>query len=387
MDSTSRLGDTNFELSSAAFANSGLRAVGEKRRSMDFSGVSILCIGDLMLDRFAHGTIERISPEAPVPVVHLRYTREMLGGAGNVANNVASLGGQATLVGLLSVDQPGIRFRQIVASIPGITIQAVDTQLRPTICKTRLIAAGQQVIRTDEESDKPLDFVEEEELVKAIVSQADGVDAIILSDYGKGVLSQKIIEQVIVTGQRRGTAIFVDPKGDDFSRYHGATCITPNLKELSAATGMSVDSEDAIVSACRKLIAEAKVNAILATRSEKGMTLVEASGTVHSIPSRAREVFDVSGAGDTVVATMALAYASGRTLSQSMHIANAAAGVAVGKLGTATVEVSEVIEELEKSDHIGDTGSIEGVVPWTRVQTLVSLWRHRGLRIAPLRPS
>jgi D-beta-D-heptose 7-phosphate kinase/D-beta-D-heptose 1-phosphate adenosyltransferase len=153
------------------------------------------------------------------------------------------------------------------------------------------------------------------------------------------------------------------------------------LKELSAATGMSVDSEDAIVSACRKLIAEAKVNAILATRSEKGMTLVEASGTVHSIPSRAREVFDVSGAGDTVVATMALAYASGRTLSQSMHIANAAAGVAVGKLGTATVEVSEVIEELEKSDHIGDTRSIEGAVPWTRVQALVSLWRHRGLRI------
>src|SRR5690242_2437066 len=126
---------------------------------MDFSGLSILCIGDLMLDRFAHGTIERISPEAPVPVVHLRYTREMLGGAGNVANNVASLGGQATLVGLLSVDQPGIRFRQIVASIPGITIQAVDTQLRPTICKTRLIAAGQQVIRTDEESDKALDLV------------------------------------------------------------------------------------------------------------------------------------------------------------------------------------------------------------------------------------
>ncbi len=356
---------------------------------LDFSDVSVLCVGDVMLDRFVHGDIDRISPEAPVPVLRLGRTREMLGGTGNVACNIAALGGRAVLVGLVGGDDAGAVVRRIVGGIAGLSSGLVETRQRPTICKTRFIAGRQQVVRTDEESTAALHGEEEALLLAAIEARLAGAGAVILSDYGKGVLSASLVARVMERARAAGTPVFVDPKSHDFSRYRGATCITPNLKELAAASRLPVGEEAEVVAAARRVMAEAEATAILATRSEKGMVLVESSGEVHSVPSRAREVFDVSGAGDTVIATLALAHASGRSLSQAMHVANAAAGVVVSKLGTATADIAEVMQELDEQDQQAGgaaAGSPPGVVvpgvqSLGRVEGLVARWKEQGLRV------
>ncbi len=356
---------------------------------MDFSDVSVLCVGDVMLDRFVHGEIERISPEAPVPVLRLGRTREMLGGTGNVACNIAALGGQAVLVGLVGEDGAGDSARRLAAATPGLRAELVGTPHRPTICKTRFIAGRQQVVRTDEESTAALHGEEEAALLSAVEARLAGAGAVILSDYGKGVLSPGLVLRVMAAARAAGIPVFVDPKTDDFSRYRGATCITPNLRELAAASRMAVSDEAGVVEAARRVMRDADAAAVLATRSEKGMVLVEANGGVHSVPSRAREVFDVSGAGDTVIATLALAHASGRTLAQAMHVANAAAGVVVSKLGTATADIAEVMQELDEQDQ--ETGGaaagsppgrvVPGVQAIGRVEALVSRWKEQGLRV------
>ncbi len=346
---------------------------------MDFSNNSVLCIGDLMLDRFLYGDVERISPEAPVPVLRLNRTREMLGGAGNVSNNIASLGGRAILVGLIGQDDAGGRLRRILAAGANVEADCVDTGDRPTICKTRLIAAQQQVVRADEESRDPLTERERAALLEGLHRHLRQVGAVVLADYGKGVLDAQMVAEVINAARRAGLPTFVDPKARDFSRYRGATCITPNLNELAAASGLPVGNEAEVVVAARKVLEEAQATAILVTRSEKGMMLVEESGEVHSVGARAREVFDVSGAGDTVIATIALCHAAGRPLSQAMHVANAAASVVVSKAGTATADLQEVIAELDAHDHDRHTQPPPGVESIGRVQKLVSEWKGQGL--------
>ena len=352
---------------------------------MEFSNHIVLCLGDVMLDRFIYGDMERISPEAPVPVLRLRSTREMLGGAGNVACNVAALGGRAVLAGLVGRDGAGDAVRRILAGMPGVVSATVDTGARPTVCKTRFIAARQQVVRADEESQDALTPAEEDELLLAARSWIGRVGAVVLADYGKGVLGPAVVEQVIAAARTAGVPVFVDPKSPDFRGYRGATCITPNLKELAAASGLAVDTDAAVAHAARRVLAQAEAGAILATRSEKGMMLVEASGEVHSVPARAREVFDVSGAGDTVIAAMALLHAAGRTLAQAMHVANAAASVVVSKLGTATASMAEVVHELDAQDHALDgppaAGPLAGTQPLERVQDLVTRWKAQGLRV------
>ncbi|MBV9784351.1 MAG: bifunctional D-glycero-beta-D-manno-heptose-7-phosphate kinase/D-glycero-beta-D-manno-heptose 1-phosphate adenylyltransferase HldE [Acidisphaera sp.] len=347
---------------------------------MNFAGVRILCVGDVMLDRFIYGDVERISPEAPVPVLRIRDVRTMLGGVGNVAHNIASLGGEAMLVGLVGIDDAGATLRRQVANIPGITPGFVESRLRPTICKTRFLASQQQVVRTDEESRLPMQEPEAEALLLEIERAIGMADAVILSDYGKGVLGEAVIAQAVAGARGRGIPVFVDPKSSDFSRYRGATCITPNLKELAAAAHLPVGTEEEIVAACRRVMAQAESAAILATRSEKGMTLVEANGEVHSVPARAREVFDVSGAGDTVIATMALAHASGLSLPQSMRISNAAAGVVVSKIGTATVEPAELLHELD--DYQDSTPRDRLVIRSpAEASALVERWKQQGLTV------
>ena len=346
---------------------------------MDFSNISVLCVGDLMLDRFLYGEVDHISPEAPVPVLRLNRTREMPGGAGNVVNNVASLGGRAVLVGLIGRDEAGGRLRKLLAASSNVESACIETDDRPTICKTRLIAAQQQVLRADEESREPLTERERSALMTALHAHLGQVGAVVLADYGKGVLDAAMVSEVVAAARRAGVPAFVDPKSRDFARYRGATCITPNLNELAVASGMPVGDEAGVVAAARRVLAEAEAGAILVTRSEKGMILVEASGEVHSVAARAREVFDVSGAGDTVIATLALCHAAGRPLSQAMHVANAAASVVVSKSGTATADLSEVMNELDAHDHDRHAHTAPGIAPLARVEKLVSEWKAQGL--------
>ncbi len=331
-----------------------------------------------MLDRFAYGDMDRISPEAPVPVLRLKNVRETLGGAGNVANNIASLGGEAVLIGLLGADAAGDRVRRLLAEQPGLVSGCLVGDARVTTCKTRYIAVNQQVVRTDEETFASLTAEEEHALLAAGRDWITRAGAMVLSDYGKGVLSPLLIRELIAAARERGVAVFVDPKSLDFGLYRGATCITPNLKELAAASGMPVNTDAAVVAAARHVLAQAQADAILVTRSEKGMILVEAAGGVSSVPARAREVFDVSGAGDTVIATMALLHAAGRSLVQSMHVANAAASVVVSKLGTATADMSEVMHELDAQDHARGLPS-PAVQPIEAVRNLVLRWKQQGM--------
>ncbi len=348
---------------------------------MDFTGLTVLCLGDVMLDRFLHGDIDRISPEAPVPVIRLRETREMPGGAGNVACNIASLGARAVLVGLIGEDETGARLRRILASRPGIEPALVASPRRPTICKTRFIAGRQQVVRADDESGARLFEEEAAALMEAVDTRLPGAGALILSDYGKSALEPAVVAHAIAAARRAGVPVFVDPKSDDFTRYRGATCITPNLKEFAAAARGPCGTETEIATAARALLEDCAADAILVTRSERGMTLVEQSGEVTTVPARAREVFDVSGAGDTVIATLALACASGRTLAQAMHVANAAAGVVVSKLGTATANIAEVMHELSaQADKLAGAPA-PGLQSTDSALGMVALWREQGLRV------
>ena len=346
---------------------------------MDFSNIQVLCVGDVMLDRFVQCDMERISPEAPVPILRLRGTREMLGGAGNVASNVAALGGTVVLAGLVGTDAAGDAVRRLLHGLPRLVSAAVDTPGRPTTCKTRFIAANQQVVRADEESQAAAGPAEEAALLDAVRAWIGRVGAVVLADYGKGALTPALVAQVVALARAAGVPVFVDPKSPDFSRYRGATCITPNLKELAAASGMAVDGTDAVVRAARHVLGQAAADAILVTRSERGMTLVEASGAVQSVPARTRAVFDVSGAGDTVIAAMALCVAAGRSLAQAMHIANAAASVVVSKPGTATATVPEVLRELGARDE--DAPDADGARPLPEVQALVARWKAQGLKV------
>jgi len=345
---------------------------------MNFSGVKILCIGDVMLDRFLYGDVERISPEAPVPVIRLRTSKSMLGGAGNVAHNIASLGGAAILLGLVGDDESGRVLSGHVDEVAGVTAAFVRSARRPTICKTRFLAGQQQVVRADEESSLSTDPAEEQGLLAELARWIEAANAVILSDYGKGVLTSGVIARAIELARGAAIPVFVDPKSQDFAAYRGAACLTPNLRELAAASHLPVGTEEEIVAAARKVMADAASQAILVTRSEKGMLLIEANGDVHAVAARAREVFDVSGAGDTVIATLALAFASGLAMPQAMRVSNAAAGVVVSKIGTATVEPAELLRELADDDEIQPpaTGALRSV---GEAAAAVERWKRQGL--------
>jgi D-beta-D-heptose 7-phosphate kinase / D-beta-D-heptose 1-phosphate adenosyltransferase len=347
---------------------------------MDFSRTTILCLGDIMLDRYAYCETERISPEAPVPVLLLKRTQGMLGGAGNVARNIASLGGRAVLMGLLGRDRAGAEVEALIEGTARLTGAHLTTSARPTICKTRYIAAHQHIIRVDEETLHELAQSEERRLLAAYDRALADVDGVVLSDYGKGVLSPAVVGFALERAGAAGLPVFVDPKSEDFGRYRGATCITPNLRELALASRLPVEDDAQVVIAARKVMREAETAAILVTRSEKGMILVESSGGVHVERSRAREVFDVTGAGDTVIGVLALAHASGQTLSSAMRLANTAAGIVVSKLGTATVEIDELIRERSRETH-GEDQDPPKYLATTEIEAMVGRWKDRGLSV------
>ncbi|WP_090561025.1 bifunctional D-glycero-beta-D-manno-heptose-7-phosphate kinase/D-glycero-beta-D-manno-heptose 1-phosphate adenylyltransferase HldE [Belnapia rosea] len=346
---------------------------------LDFSALRVLVLGDAMLDRFLYGEVERISPEAPVPVLRQRRLSAMPGGAGNVARNITALGARAVLVGLLGRDAAGAEFRALLAADPRIEDRLVESAGRPTICKMRIIAGTQQVVRVDDEATSPAEPAEAAAMLAAVRAALPSCQALILSDYAKGVLSPPVIAEAIAAARAQGIPVLVDPKSEDFSVYRGADCVKPNARELARAARLPVGTEAEVVAAAEHVMAEAGLAALLCTRAGRGMVLVRAGAGATSVPALAREVFDVSGAGDTVIATLALVHASGQPLEEAMRIANAAAGIVVGKLGTATVGADELAHALRaESGSAPDEGAL---LDREAAARLVAEWRAHGLRV------
>lgn len=297
--------------------------------------VKVLIIGDVMLDRYWFGKVERISPEAPVPVVHVVRTEDRLGGAANVARNIVALGAQATLIGLIGDDQDGQITRELLHDV-GISEQMITDPMRPTTLKLRVIGRQQQLMRVDFEQDPSqaaLGNVQQrmKEILKAH-------DIVVLSDYAKGALKE--VQQLIQIARQEGIPILVDPKGDDYQRYRGASLLTPNLDEIRQAVGRW-HSEDELEERAQQLRKNLQLDALLITRSEQGMTIYT-SDARHHVDAQAKEVFDVSGAGDTVLATLAVTKGAGLDWVDSMYWANRAGGIVVGKLGTSVVTDQEL---------------------------------------------
>lgn len=312
---------------------------------IDFSKGKVLVIGDLMLDRYYFGSVNRISPEAPVPVVKVTRTGNTLGGAGNVANNLAHLGSKVTVIGTLGSDENS---RLVKSFCKSNSIQlAVMPAKTPTTTKIRVIGEHQQVVRVDFEGEfrfTPELFAKVRKLIARTMA---GVQIAVLSDYGKGFCSKELCSFVIREASKRKIRVIVDPKGHDWSKYKGATIITPNVKELSDVAGCGIkNGDEAIASYGKQVLTDYGLGSLLVTRSEKGMSLVSAKTVVH-VPTEAREVFDVSGAGDTVVATLAAALASGYALTDAVVLANKAAGIVVAKIGTVPVTRQELRAVLD----------------------------------------
>jgi rfaE bifunctional protein kinase chain/domain len=307
-------------------------------------GRRIAVVGDAMLDVYLRGDVDRISPEAPVPVVRVRDRRLALGGAANVAQNVAAIGAVAGLVATVGNDAAAASIHDMLAAIGGDTRGLVKVD-RPTTTKTRVVARSQQVVRVDEEVDDDFSVADIERVDAAIAREVRESDALILEDYNKGVLVATVIERAMAVAQRKGIPVVVDPKYRNFFAYKGATIFKPNRRELEAALGASVDVDHP--ETLPGLVERLGVAAILLTLSERGMALIERGASaregVHRIPTTAREVYDVVGAGDTVTAYLAAMLASGATALEASVIANFAAGVEVGKLGAATVSPAEVL--------------------------------------------
>jgi D-beta-D-heptose 7-phosphate kinase / D-beta-D-heptose 1-phosphate adenosyltransferase len=337
----------------------------------------VVCVGDVMLDRFVEGDVKRISPEAPIPVFSVRRETEMLGGAGNVARNIAAFGGQAALVSVVGDDAAGLRLCDLIADTSGITPTIIKDPARPTTIKTRYVAAGQQLLRADRETVEPLPKQTAKAVASAVAEALSAENSVlVLSDYGKGVLDDALIRSLIEIGEKAKAMIFVDPKGRDYARYKGAGVLTPNRQELAQASGMPTDTEDEVTVACRHIIETAGVDAVLATRSEQGMSLITVDHADH-LPARAREVFDVSGAGDTVVAAIATVFGTGAPLSAGAAFANIAAGVVVGKIGTATVYPSEILSALHETEMLGADTKIQ--TP-DQAADRIATWRRQEFR-------
>lgn len=312
----------------------------------DFSKINILVAGDLMLDRYWNGNTQRISPEAPVPVVLIKGFEERPGGAGNVARSITALGGQCALIALLGEDEAAEQLEKLLQQ-DKVSLHCIKDPLAKTVAKLRVLSRNQQLIRLDFEGEFSEDSVKK--LTSTVCDEIERHNVLILSDYKKGAL--KDIAKIITKANSMGTKIFVDPKGNDFSRYKNVTAITPNQSEFTAVVG-EVASERELVEKGLHLLKELNLSVLIITRSEKGVTLIEKSGKTVNIPARAKEVFDVTGAGDTFISVLAASYAADCSFEDAVNIANAAASVVVGKLGAATVTKNEIENELNRSGEI-----------------------------------
>ncbi len=344
-----------------------------------FAAARVLCVGDIMLDRFIYGDASRLSPEAPIPVIRQTHELETLGGVGNAARNLRDLGAEVSIIALTGLDIAASHIRNLMAECGMDDSGLLVDPSRRTTEKTRIIARQQQMLRLDAEHTTAISKDIETSICARITTDLPQCHAVILSDYGKGLLTPAIIAHVIKQAKKVGIPVLVDPKGADYSIYKGATLVTPNLSELTQACGGApLETDEAIVRAAQGLIKSCDLQAVVATRSKDGMSVVEKDkGKITHWPTRAREVFDVSGAGDTVIAVLALGLAIKLPLNEAAYIANAAAGVVVGKLGTATLTPAELATALSVKTG-GDTSKI---MTWAQAEAMAAEWRTRGLRV------
>ena len=310
---------------------------------------SILVVGDTMVDRFVWGKVSRISPEAPVPVVEVTKETQTLGGAGNVANNITSLGAKAYIITVIGDDLDGLCMKEMLKNKSINTDFVIVDKQRPTTLKTRIVASNQQVVRVDKEVKGFFSGKTEVSILNNIDEVIKKVDGVIISDYAKGIVTDKVLKKIITLAKKKKIPVTVDPKVENFKKYKHITCMTPNTKE--AIEGMNaqhqgIKTDDDIATLGKKILKLLQSQSVLITRGEKGMTIIEKNKITH-IPTRAKEVYDVTGAGDTVIATMTLALAAKWKLVEAAEIANFAAGIVVGKVGTATVTVDEIIKTIK----------------------------------------
>ena len=341
--------------------------------------VRALVLGDVMLDRYVYGSVERMSPEAPIPVLRQTSQRAMAGGAGNVARNLAALGSKIVLIGVVGDDAAGRDLEAMLADEHNVASRLVVDPTRQTTVKTRFVAERQQLLRVDGEDPKPVNMETVAALLSALKAALGSVDIVLFSDYAKGALSDQVLARAIAMVHGAGKRLLVDPKSRDFRRYAGADLLTPNRSELLAATGLAGEDDDTIVAAARMTIAAAGVGAVLATRGARGMTLVERGREPLHLAAEAREVFDVSGAGDTVIATLAAALGAGADLPRGARLANTAAGIAAGKLGTAVVHPADLLGAIQARAVLASEAK---VVALETALERVQRWRAAGERIA-----
>ncbi len=341
-------------------------------------GVHVLCVGDVMLDLYVYGAVDRVSPEAPIPVIQIEREDAMLGGVGNVVRNVVALGGSATIVAVRGDDGAGAAIMGLLANESRMRDEICIDPGRLTTVKTRYVAGSQQLLRADHETRQPLSG----ELVVNLLAAVDGAlaeaDIVILSDYDKGVVTDEVIAGVVRHAGAASKPVLVDPKSSDFSRYRGVDLLTPNQAELAAAVRRPLIEDDALVAAAQEVIESCEIGAVLVTRGERGMSLAGRDGSARHLPIKAREVYDVSGAGDTVMATLALADGAGASLGEAAALANAAAGIVVGKVGTSVVFPGEIADALRASEGLASDIKICAL---SVALDRIGQWRDQGARI------
>jgi rfaE bifunctional protein kinase chain/domain len=312
-----------------------------------FSSTRTLVVGDVMLDQYIWGDVSRISPEAPVPVVNVTKENVLLGAATNVVNNIHALGGKVDICGVIGHDEAGRQLARMLRSQSIHTDGLIVESGRPTTIKTRVIAHSQQVVRFDRETKVGIDRETHRRIFEYVKRQAeDGLDAIVLSDYSKGVVTKDLVRDIVKLAKRKGVIVSVDPKVNHFGIYRGVTIITPNAKEASIGSRIEIQDDESLLRAGALLLNRLKCNAVLVTRGEHGMSLFERGGRVTHIPTVAREVFDVTGAGDTVISTLTLAMAASANMVDAARLSNYAAGIVVGVVGTATVRPDELKQKI-----------------------------------------
>src|ERR1700726_4238142 len=342
---------------------------------------TVLWVGDLMLDEFVYGEVSRISPEAPAPVIAVQRSETNIGGAGNVARNIASLGARCIFVGLIGEDEAGAKLKGALAQESRIESVLVCDSARPTTRKVRFVSEhfSTHMLRADWELAQPASAEIEQKLIDAIMPLLPRVDIVLLSDYAKGVLTARVIRNVIEAARKLGKRVIVDPKNVNFAIYRGATLLTPNRKEFAEATRSRADTETSIAEAAQDAMQLADCEAVLVTQSEHGMTLVPRNGEVVHVPAHPVKVRDVSGAGDTVAAVLAVTLAAGADWETALRMANAAAAVAVGKQGTATVTSAELRRRILPHAFLAAEEKI--IAADGDLDAHLSDWRKQGLRV------